>query len=269
MASLPETSALRSLQAAFGQHLHARSSQARATADAALAIELCGIDQIPAAARLDVYRNNARYFFLTALERTYPVLRLRVGDDYFRQLASEYRDSHPSRHGDLHWIGREFPAWLAARTAGTAYQWLSDLARLEWACECAWASGDAVPARLDALAGVSPDALADVALTLHPSTHFVASPYPLWSVWQANQGESAGAAVDLESGAEHCVVACPGDRVVVYLIAEDAFALLEQLVAGASLGNAVDAVDYDIAHLPQLLAWIFGEGLVAGVRLPG
>jgi hypothetical protein len=269
MALPPETSALRSLQAAFGQHLHARNSQTRAAADSALSIELSGTEQIPAAARLDVYRNNARYFFLTALERTYPVLHRRVGDDYFRQLAREYRDSHPSRCGDLHWIGREFPAWLAGRTAGTDYHWLSDLARLEWACECAWAAADAVPARLEVLEGVLPDALADVVLTLHPSTHCVASPYPLWSVWQANQGESAGPAVDLASGAEHCVVACPGDRVVVYRIAQDAFALLEQLIAGASLGNAVDAVDYDIAHLPQVLAWMFGEGLVAEVRLPG
>ena len=50
---------------------------------------------------LAIYRNNAATAFRTALECSYPVLRRRVGDDYFRQLADQYRQRFPSRHGDL------------------------------------------------------------------------------------------------------------------------------------------------------------------------
>ena len=148
-----------------------------------------------------MYRNNTRYFFRTALERTYPVVRHRVGDEHFRQLAHDYRTAHPSSHGDLHWIGEAFPAWLASRTLGTPYAWLADLARLEWACETAWAAADATPLSLDALAGTPADRLDDFALStctlrcvsLHRN-------YPIWSVWQANQGAQPGAPVDLAAG---------------------------------------------------------------------
>src|SRR4051794_16588903 len=42
--------------------------------------EIGGPPGITPAARLDVYANNARFFFGLALERTYPVMRHRVGD---------------------------------------------------------------------------------------------------------------------------------------------------------------------------------------------
>jgi hypothetical protein len=109
--------------------------------------------------RFEVYRNNAWQFFQAALERTYPVLRRRVGPDYFRQLAREYRDEYPSRRGDLHWVGADFPAWLAGRLDRTGYEWLTDLARLEWACEEAAVTSSAAPIELTALAQFSPDDL--------------------------------------------------------------------------------------------------------------
>ncbi|MDH5246470.1 MAG: DNA-binding domain-containing protein, partial [Betaproteobacteria bacterium] len=62
--------------------------------------------------RFDAYRNNAWQFFAAALEQTYPVVQRRVGNEFFRQLAREYRAVHPSRRGDLHWVGVAFPAWL-------------------------------------------------------------------------------------------------------------------------------------------------------------
>jgi len=51
---------------------------------------------------------------------------------YFHRLAADYRAAHPSRSGDLHWIGESFRAWLAVRLAGTEYAWLLTSPRLEW-----------------------------------------------------------------------------------------------------------------------------------------
>jgi hypothetical protein len=81
--------------------------------------------------------SNSLAMFEGALERTYPVLRRRVGDDYFHQLARGYRARHPSRSGDLHWIGEHFPGYVAHTETGTGYEWLAELAALEWACETA------------------------------------------------------------------------------------------------------------------------------------
>ncbi len=144
-------------------------------------------DGLPALARLQVYRNNSRAVFNDALQRTYAVVRRRVGDDFFASLAAEYRLAHPSRHGDLHWIGAEFPAWLATRLQGTDYEWLVDLARLEWACERSLVAAEAPSIPLAELGHVPPPLLERTGFALHPSLYFVASSLPIWTVWRENQ----------------------------------------------------------------------------------
>ena len=254
---------LKALQAAFGRSLRSRSANPAdlhvlaGTADAAAFGE-----------RVDVYRNNAWQFFLTALERTYAVIQRRVGADFFRQLAHEYRAQYPSRHGDLHWIGEAFPAWLAQRMAVTDYEWLADLARLEWACEEAVAAAHLEPAGLESLGRFDADVLPHLGLTLQPSLRLVASPFPIWSVWQANQHEDTASPVDLDAGAEHCVVACVADRVAVYRLDPADHRLLQHLCEGMSLGVATAAAGADAEALGRLLGWAFGEGLVVQVVSP-
>jgi hypothetical protein len=219
--------------------------------------------------RFEVYRNNAWQFFQAALERTYPVLRRRVGPDYFRQLAREYRDEYPSRRGDLHWVGADFPAWLAGRLDRTGYEWLTDLARLEWACEEAAVTSSAAPIELTALAQFSPDDLPALRLYWQDSLRRVPSSFPIFSVWHANQGDEEPATVDLAQGAELCVVACAADRVVVYRLDPIDFAVLGVLAEGQALGVAIDSTGADANDLARVLAWAFGEGLVTGVSPPG
>lgn len=219
----------------------------------------------PHAARFAVYRNNTRVFFATALERTYPVLRRRVGDEAFAQLAAAYRAAHPSRRGDLHHVGAEFPAWLRQRFADTEYAWLADLARLEWACELAQIAEARPPLALTVLADVPPEQLDGLRLELQPSLQLVESPYPVWTVWQANQGDAAGPAVDLGAGAEHCVVACLDDRPVAYRLTARQFAVVGALRDQRSLGETLTATATDAALLQEVLGWLFAEQLVVAV----
>ena len=255
---------LKALQTAFGRSVRS------ATANPADLQLLAGSEDATAfGRRIDVYRNNAWQFFLTALERTYPVTNRRVGADFFRQLARDYRVQHPSQHGDLHWIGAAFPAWLADRMAGTGYEWLADLARLEWACEMSVAAARRDPVGLESLGRFDTDVLPHLTLVLQPSLQLVASPFPIWSVWQANQHDDAAAPVDLATGAEHCAVACVADRVAVYRLETADHRLLQHLYTGMSLGDATAAAGTDAETpdrlLSRLLGWAFGEGLVVQV----
>jgi len=255
---------LKALQTAFGRSVRS------ATASPADLQLLAGSDDATVfGRRIDVYRNNAWQFFLTALERTYPVTNRRVGADFFRQLARDYRVQHPSQHGDLHWIGEAFPAWLADRMAGTGYEWLADLARLEWACELSVAAARRDPVGLESLGRFDTDVLPHLALVLQPSLQLVASPFPIWSVWQANQHDDAAAPVDLAAGAERCAVACVADRVAVYRLETADHRLLQHLHTGMSLGEATAAAVTDAETpdrlLSRLLGWAFGEGLVVQV----
>ena len=250
MASLPDlqarfAAALRGRADAFAQDVHAD-----------------GLDPV---GRLKVYRNNARAMFEAALERTYPVARSRVGEDYFRQLAHSYREQHPSHSGDLHWVGRRFPAFLSQALAGTGYEWLAELAELEWACETAMISAWETPCAVEALAGIDPERIADVALRLQPSLACVASAFPVLDVWKANQPGESGAAVDLGRGGQHVLVACGPDGLELRAVARDAFEFTRALKAGAALGAAVDAAQLAPDALPGSLGMLFEAGLVTGV----
>ncbi|MCX7053752.1 MAG: DNA-binding domain-containing protein [Proteobacteria bacterium] len=251
---------LKAHQAAFG-----RSVRSVIANDADLQLLAGSDDATVFGERIDVYRNNAWQFFLTALERTFSVLLRRVGADFFRQLARDYRVEHPSQYGDLHWIGEAFPAWLANRMADTGYDWLADLARLEWACEASVAAVRRDPVSLVSLGRFDADVLPHLALVLQPSLQLVASPFPIWSVWQSNQHEDAPPRVDLDAGAEHCVVACVAERVVVYRLEAADHRLLQHLCAGMSLQAASETAATDAATLGRLLGWAFGEGLVVQV----
>ena len=249
---------LREIQAAFGRSLRADDAGAP---DSALQESA----DVRVADRMAVYRNNTRHNFRNALELAYPVLRKRVGNDFFRQLAHEYQVAHPSRHGDLHWVGQDFPAWLDVRLAGSDYAWLAELARLEWACEEANVAARNEPLALERLASIPGELLENVELRFQPSLRLLRSSYPVWSVWQANQGDDAGAPVDLAAGGECCVVTCSAERVAVYRLDATDFALLELLVQGSPLGPAVRTSAADAAVLQRLLAWAFGEQLVVGL----
>ena len=251
MASLPE------LQARFAAALRGDL--------AALASQVSdgGVD---AAGRASIYRNNARAMFEDALERTYPVLRRRVGDDYFRQLARGYRARHPSRSGDLHWIGERFPGYVADAETGTGYEWLAELAALEWACETALVARQEPAVGADALTGIQPEQLAATRFRLQPSLRCVASSFPVLDVWRANQPGADGAPVDLTRGAQCVAVSCRADGLELRELSPPVLEFFRLLQGEATLGEALDRSRIPVERLPEALALLFEAGLVTAVQ---
>lgn len=225
-------------------------------------------DGIPPAARLAVYRNNVRALFEQALRLTFPVVRRRVGDDYFRQLVHHFRAAHPSRAGDLHETGRPFAAFLADHLAGTPYRWLSELAALEWAVADAAIAADASRVTAASLDGLDPESLATARFEFVPSTRLVAATVPVLDVWKANQSDAtaADAAVDLAAGASHVVIHRAPAGVELRAVAHDAFQFIAALREGATLEEAVTGADLPMESLPAVLLWLFADGLVCAVR---
>ena len=251
--------ALLELQRAFGAALRDRP---HAADDWAVG------DAIAAAARLRVYRNNSQTTFEQALQSTYPVVERRVGSDYFRQLAHQYRDAQPSGAGDLHEVGRHFPAFLAAQLGGGPYAWLAELAMLEWAVAEAGIAADSPVAAAASLGGLPPDALVATRLRLVPSLRRVAGSVPVLSVWRANQSGVDGAAVDLDSGAEFVVVHRASGGVQLRALSPVEFGFVGALERAAPLGAAVDASGLPLESLPGVLHWLFLDEAVAAVVAP-
>ena len=266
MNSLPESPSLAELQARFASALRSSDPQ---PIDDAEGFSACVVDDgLAPAARVQVYRNNVRAMFTGALERSYPVLRRRVGDGHFTRLAAEYRREHPSRSGDLHWIGSRFPEWIGTRLAGTEYAWLADLARLEWACEEVLVSEWLPPAPADSLARLHPEELPGARLALQPGLRTVGSTFPVWSVWQANQPGSSGEMTDDLLGPQQVVVAQESDGLALHSLPADQFRFVAQLAAGSTLEHALDVSDLPIERLGETLALLFGAGLVTEVIPP-
>lgn len=216
---------------------------------------------------LGVYRNNAAITFRETLECAFPVVRRRVGDDYFRQLAAQYRAAFPSRHGDLHWIGRDFPPFLGTHLADTDYAWLADLARLEWLrCESAVAA-DARPLGPEALADVAPDQLERLRFDLQPALRLMSSPYPVFSVWEANRSD-VGPPVDQSLGEEAGMTLQRHGVPEVRKLDPASHAFVSALAGGASLGEAVASAALDQPTLAQALTLVFAEGLITSLSVP-
>jgi hypothetical protein len=217
-------------------------------------------------ANLGVYRNNARVAFREALERKYPVVRRRVGDDYFRQLGLSYRERFPSRSGDLHFYGRDFAAFLDEHHAGGDYAWLGDLARLEWLrVECAIALE--LPALdVDSLASHSGEALEHLVFGLQPSLRLHASPFPVFTVWLNNQVENAPP-TDQSLASEGGMVHLRYDSVQVRPLAPSMFSFLSALAGGRALGDAMTRAALDEAALTESLRFVFSQGLVCSVTV--
>jgi hypothetical protein len=219
------------------------------------------------AANLDVYRNNGESQFRGVLETSFPVLRRRVGDDYFRQLAHHYRQAHPSRSGDLLWIGREFAGFLVDHLRGSEYEWLADLARLEWLRELSLIAEARPPLGPEILARYPAEELERLVFMLQPSLHLLASPFPVFSIWQANQRENAPP-VDQSVGYEQGMVLCRDNATDVRALPASLFAYLLALAEGRSLGEAVSVAGLDEAGLLYALQFLFVESLVCGVSPP-
>jgi hypothetical protein len=216
------------------------------------------------AANLDIYRNNAELQFRNALSISYPVVRRRVGDDYFRQLAFHYRRSFPSRSGDLHWVGEKFAVFLALHLRGSEYAWLADLAKLEWARESA-SVAELMPAvGADSLANFGPEDLEHLRFRMQPALQLQSSEFPVLSIWRANQLENAPP-VDQSMGPEQWLVRPGADDVEIRRLDAALFSYLSALVDGASLGEAMAAAGFDEGGLLQALQFVFAESLVCEV----
>lgn len=216
-------------------------------------------------ANLAVYRNNSDWQFRNALSLSFPVLKRRVGDDYFRQLAVHYRKRFPSRSGDLHWAGRDFAEFLAVHLADGEYAWLADLARLEWACELAAVAENRHAVGAETLSRFAPEQLEHLVFTLQPSLHMGASDFPVVSIWLCNQTENAPP-VSQSRGGETYMVLGSDDGMKVLLLDPARFSFLAALAAGAPLGQAMAAAGLDEAGLLDALRFTFTEALVCGIQ---
>jgi hypothetical protein len=224
----------------------------------------------PARAGLATYRRNVLANLHGALASTYPVVRRLVGDAFFREAAERFARAQPSTSGDLHLYGGEFPAFLAAYPFARELPWLSDVARLEWACHESFHAAEAPAFDGGALAAVPEERHGQIRFRLHPAVRLVASPHPVMAIWEANQPERDGTP-EVSEGADHVMVWRAGSVARVERLAPAQWRLVAGLARGDTLEEALDAAGPDAAGdlLAPLLARLAADAVLAGFIAPG
>jgi hypothetical protein len=223
---------------------------------------LIAADGLAPHARISIYANNAREGFLSALAATFPVIERLAGRDWFRQTGREYMSRHPSRSGNLHYVGERFAAFLDDTLRGSDFAYFADVARLEWAYQEVLVAADHPSFDISALSGVSPDDYGSLVFRVHPAARLVESRYPLLSIWKANQPDGeASASISLDAGPARLLIIRREDHVELRELPAAQFALLAAFMRGATLGENADLafalgdvvklqalVDFEIRH---------------------
>jgi len=192
------------------------------------------------AARLEVYRNNARETFRKTLSATYPVVQRLVGDACFRGIAAHLMREFPSRAGDLGRFGAELATLLDIYYRDTEFAYLADVARLEWACAEVETAADSAPFSLLELASVHEDEHAALRFALRPCVRLVSSRYPILTIWHENQADDV-ATIDFAGGGERVLVARHGSGLRLEALDAGTFVFAQSLADGEPLADALDA----------------------------
>jgi len=222
--------------------------------------------------RPGIYHHNRRAHFCKALALGYPVIERIVGSEFFAQLALDYLRSHPSRSGDLHDAGRQFPAFLAAgfATDGSQFEYLADLARLEWAWQNALIAADMAPQGVQRLTDFAPQRWPRLRFTLQPALTLIASRWPIHTLFVEHR-RPAPATVRLDIGGE-CVGVLRSVRgVEAHRLSAAEHALWVALADGRPLEAAVAGVPSDETARPRFdlglaLQRLFELGVVIAVE---
>ena len=234
----------------------------------------------PVESGIQVYHHNVRAQFRKALAMSFPVVADLLGESLFNNLAERFRQRNPSRSGDLHPSGGTFPEFLAADAIVAAGEIrdstrealaidLPELARLEWAWQGALIATDQPIIDASSLARFPPEQWPLLRLQLQPSFTVLRWRTPVVGYWQAHREQAASVtAAATTTGPEQAwLVGTPRGPTLQCCNAATA-EWLEALATGASLANALDAVErpFEI-DITTTLQRLFSHGAVVSVDL--
>ncbi len=271
------SSTLEQQQRALLQALFVRPGTADADSAGTQLLDLLDVHRPQTTRGLAAYLANGHALAQRSLLAAYPVVAALIGGDNFALLARDLWHHHPPQCGDLAQWGDALPGFLQANEQLADTPYLGDVARAEWALHCAAGAPDAEP-DLPSFARLGQEDPQGLALTLAPGTAVVDSPYPAASLITAHLFEEPRleeAAQRLHDGqGEHVLVWRQGLRPRIAGIGTAAAQLVQALLAGADLPQALDAacaITDPSAALDgfDFSAWLttaVTDGLVIGVH---
>ena len=167
-----------------------------------------------------------------ALSRIYGVVRKLVGDQFFTLMVDHFLRSFPPRHGNVHQLGGDLPAFLHDFSPVSNLPYLSDIARLEWVYHQVFHAAPAKPFNTRALTKVAVADIPQLHFKMATTSQLVYSPFPIFQIWRVNQPDYEGdQSVDLDTGGESVLLTRPGLVVELHKLGQCDARFLQSLVA--------------------------------------
>jgi hypothetical protein len=179
-----------------------------------------------------------------SLAAAYPVVQQLLGEESFADLARALWHAHPPTQGDLARWGDALPSFLAGSAQLQQEPYLADVATLEWALHRSSTLADQ-ELDLTTLGLLTSEDPAELKLVLAAGCSTAQSHWPVASIWSAHQ-EHAPSFVEVgqllkDRVAEDAVVWRQGWKPRARRALNGECALLQALLAGATLAHALDA----------------------------
>jgi hypothetical protein len=211
--------------------------------------------------RFGVYRNNVHFSLINALAARYPVTRKLLWPDTFEGAARLFVIMYPPRSPLLFDYGNGFPQFLRIIGTGPSAGYVADLAELESARVRAYHAADAMPLSLEAFACLSPEALSQSRLALHPSLSLVRSRFPIVSLWEAAQENRDADRWQPEAA----LIVRPHLDVRVWRLPPGGYEFFASLAQGQTIDEAAAAASQAHFDLCQIFQVMVGSGAVTGI----
>jgi hypothetical protein len=211
--------------------------------------------RLTAAERLSIYANAYYARLLECMGACFPVLKRALGDEVFDSFAFEYLQRYPSRSYTLDLLGQHFARFLGEtrpeREGGAGPEgvdwpdFLIDLATLEWTIAKVF-DGPGVEGQSlltpEALRAFPAERFAAARLVPVVCLRLLTFRYPVNAYFTAARHAGDGEEVPLPEPADERVAVLRRDFVVRrYPLTAAQHALLEQVQAGATVGEAIAA----------------------------
>ncbi|WP_319826298.1 DNA-binding domain-containing protein [Thalassovita sp.] len=204
----------------------------------------------PAGKRFAVYRNNVAVSLAEALREGFPATARLLGKDNFTALSRQYVQAHAPDSPLMFLYGGEFPAFLSGVQPLAHLGYLPQVAALEWQMRLAYHAADAAPIAPETLQALPPDGLLAARFVFAPAVRLVRSDHPVGDI----RAFALGAGPAPAGGAQAVLITRPEyDPVLTVLPAAQAD-LIQALLKGAPLGDALDAApDADLHAALRLI----------------
>jgi hypothetical protein len=190
---------------------------------------------------LRVHRNTTMKGLVDALAANYPTVAQLVGDEWFKACALEYIRKHPARSPVLALYGEHFAAFLAAFAPAAELPYLADVARIDRMWIEAHTARDAIALTSASLARLTPAALAEQRMALHPAARCAWVRHSAATIWIHHRSARVGDLLTIADADEGILLTRQTGKVEYELLDDAAFAFLERLRDGAPLGAAATA----------------------------